>query len=63
MYIVTGMIIIEIGIIGIITIETIRTITIGTIGTIETKQLFISSGGHEPFLRPRNALLSGLVLN
>jgi len=34
MYIVTGMIIIEIGIIGTITIGTIRTITIGTIGTI-----------------------------
>jgi len=38
MCIMTGMIIIEIGIIGTITIGTIRTITIGTIGTIEIKQ-------------------------
>ena len=44
MCIMTGMIIIEIGIIGTITIGTIRTITIGTIRTIDTKEFSITSG-------------------
>jgi hypothetical protein len=47
MYIMTGMIIIEIGIIGTITIGTIPIITIGAIGTIETKEFFITSGSEK----------------